>query len=334
MPPSTWLFNAIAPMATSYLRRRYRRKIGNALYNRMRRSYTTRTAYLRGTSRSNVRPRNTKRGRLLLSSNGAKRGWSRAMGVSNVPSARTKFRRTAYYRGLGLSPKNMPCKKYFTEATSSAIEDKSMAFLRVVKADYDGNDAILNRRNGRLCNVRGVKMRHWFALKNFAESSVVLDAPVQIRWAILNPKVNTGNKTTDITLTNFFVNEGTASNEDAIDFKDATGICFDYMNRKINRRKYGVVQEGMFELSNDPGSNNSRVGRSARKLLNLWIPINRQMKWSSNTALDADPTTNLYFVWWYCQEADKDTGRKFIGGAIDHTYERITYFKDSTAVTG
>lgn len=228
----------------------------------------------------------------------------------------------------------MPSKKYFSEATSSSVEDKQLAVLRVVKADYDGNDAVLNRRNGRLCNVRGVKFRQWFTLKNFTESSTVLDAPIQIRWAILNPKVNTGNKTSDITLTNFFVNEGSVSNEDAINFKDATGMCFDYMNRKINRRRYGVVQEGMFELCNDPASNNSRVSKTTRKLLNLWIPINRQMKWASNTALDVDPTTNLYFVWWYCQEADKDAGRKFIGGAIDHTYERITYFKDSTAVTG
>lgn len=177
-------------------------------------------------------------------------------------------------------------------------------------------------------------MRWWFSLKNLTESSNIHDNPLQIRWAILNPRENTGN-TTDIPTSNFFLNDGSASSEDAANFP-STGNCFKYMNRKINRRKMGVVQEGTFILGNQTDSNNSRMDVTSKKLLTLWIPINRQMKWGSNVVTAIEPTTNLYFVWWYCVEGDKDAPQKFGTGnqPMDVHYESITYFKDAALTSG
>lgn len=330
MPPSTWLFNAVAPMAANYIRRRYRRKVGNAMYRRMRRSYSTRTAYLRGTGRA-------RSSRAIVSRRaglrGGKRSWSRAMGASSAPSARTKFKRSRFYTGLGLKPGFSVSKKYYFSSSSSNVQDKSLYIDRMIRADYDANEGLGNRRTGRLCDVRGVKMRHWFSLKNLVAASQVHDAPIQVRWAILNPKTNTG-ASTDINTTNFFMNDGEIDgNDDATDFP-TTGRCFKYMNRKVNKRRYGILQEGTFLLSNDVSSDNSRLSPTARKLLSLYIPVSRQMKWGTNVASDVTPTTNLYFVWWYVQEGDKDTAKKFGTGdtPIDHTYESITYFKDSDRV--
>ncbi len=319
-------------MAVNYYRRRYQRRLGNAMYRGTRRALSYKgAAYLRGTRRARSMPAR----RTRQSVRTTKRTWARAMGATSAPSARTKFRRSRYYTGLGLRPGSNSSKRYLHEFQTTTSQDKRLQASRIIRADYDANEGVVNRRSGRICNVKGVKLRYWFALKNLAENSNIHDNPLQIRWAILNPRENTGNPTTDIDTTNFFINDGTASNEDAADFP-STGNCFKYMNRKINQRKMGVVQEGTFIIGNSTESNNSRMGIQSKKLLSLWIPVNRQMKWGSNVASDTNPSTNLYFVWWYCVEGDKDSAQRFGTGnqPMDVHYESITYFKDAAMTSG
>lgn len=334
MPPSTWIYNALAPMAINYIRRRYRRKLGSALYRYARRRLKPGRANLRGSRRRAITT-----GRRPIRS--TKRSWSRAMGSSSAPSARTKYKKSRYSSVLGLRPGSNESKKYLTEFTNSSSVDKNLIIDHLVHVDYDAADGRGDRRQGRICDVKGVKMRHWFSLKNLVAGSNIHDTPLQVRWAVINPKENTGSAL-DITTTNFFMADGGSGsgNDDAMNFPSANGNCFKFMNRKINRRKFGVLQEGTFLLSNDVASNNSRVAPQSRKLLTLWIPVNKQMKWASNTAGSTLPTTNLYFVWWYCQEGDKDVGQKFGIGSppsdtpIDHTRETVTYFKDSERFGG
>lgn len=244
-------------------------------------------------------------------------------GPTMAPSVRTPFRRTPYYRNLGLRPGRYPSKKHLKEFSSSNTVDKSLYRHRLIQVPYNATEQ-MNTRQGRLVNVRGVKLRLWMSLKNQSENTNKLDVPIMVRWAVLNPKENTGDPD-DVAVDNFFISAD-PSGEEATDFP-STGNCFAYMNRQINRRRFGVLQQGKFILANDPASNNSRVSLGSRKLINLWLPIKRQMKWSSNT--EDDPTTNISIVYWYCQVGDKDSAKKFTDGPIDLHAESITYFKDS-----
>jgi hypothetical protein len=244
--------------------------------------------------------------------------------LGRAPTVRTAWKRTRYYRVLGEKPGTRPSKKHLGTYSNTVLEDKRLANLRIITVPYQETEA-MNRRQGRLANVTGVKLRMWFAIKNQTESTAKLDTPITVRWAVLNPKENSGD-VTDVNTSNFFISADPGQ-DDATDFP-STGNSFRYMNRKINRRRFGVVQQGKFILSNDPASTNSRVDIGSRKLVNLWLPIRRQMKWGNN--VDTHPNTNLHFVFWYTQMGDKDTAQKFSGdGALDVHGEHVTYFRDS-----
>lgn len=322
MPPSTWLFNAIAPMALNYARRRYRRKVGNALYRRSRRSLSYRGSHLRGTARR----------RIAATPAPVKRKWARAMGSTAAPSARGRFKKSRYHNQLGLKIGSNACRRYKHEELNTGEFDKQLNAKALVNAEYSDDDTRMNVRTGRLAIVKGVKFRAWFSIKNQAESSNKLNQPLQIRWAILNPADHTTGTVLDVTLGNNFFISDSPGTDDATDFP-STGSCFRYMNRKINQRKYGVVQEGTFILQNPVDSNNSRMDTRSKKLLTLWCPIQKQMKWANTTtgANNRFPNANLYFVWWYCELGDNTSAPKF-GTAndvpIELNHETITYFKN------
>lgn len=308
-----------------YARRNYKR-IGRAALGmaarRYRRTYNTNTKYLRGT---------TKR-RIATASVSNKRKWSRAMGTTSAPSARTKYRHTRYYGQLGLKPGANSSRRFKVESFLSSAIDKALIVDPMVNIEYSDDDTRMNVRHGRLANVTGVKYRIWFNLKNQSEGSTKMNNPIQIRWAILNPKNQEFGSIADVSTTNFFIND-TPTTDDASDFP-STATCFRLMNRKINVRQNGVVQEGTFILSNDPASNNTRMSMSSKKLLSLWCPINRQMKWPNNStgAANRFPQSNLYFTYWFCELGDPTSSKKFPtanDAPFETIKESITYFKDA-----
>jgi len=244
-------------------------------------------------------------------------------GATFVPSLRSSFRRTRYYRTLGLKPGRYPSKKHLKTFNNTGLLDKTQYVERLITAPYS-TDEKMNARQGRLVNVRGVKLRMWVGLKNQGEASNKFDVPIMVRWAILNPKENSG-LVGDIDPTNFFISPDPGT-EEAIDFA-GTGTCFDYHNRQINRRKYGVMQQGKFVLHQDPSSSSSRLSMGCQKMVNVYLPIHRQMKWANN--VDDTPNTNIYFVYWYTQMGDRNTDKAFSDGPIEMTAEAITYFRDS-----
>jgi len=312
-------------MMRRYARRNYRR-IGRAALGmavrRYRRTYTRRTRYLRGTAA----------GRIKSSTAKSKRSWARAMGTALVPSARSKYSKTQYHGQLGLRPGTNGSKRFKHEERNVELNDKTLHKYPCIEVLWSDDDTVMNRRAGRLAVVKGVKLRVWWTLKNLSEASVKFDDPIQVRWAILNPKDQPLGTQSDVKDTNFFISDS-PSNDDATDFPPQ-GTCFRYMNRKINKRRYGVMQEGTFVIQNDVGSNNTRMDMRGKKFLSLWLPINRQMKWAINTTEPSGrfPNTNIYFCWWYCAMGDNTEASKYVGVnnvPIECLHERITYFKDA-----
>lgn len=258
---------------------------------------------------------------------------------ATAPGIRTRARRSRYRRQLGRRYGAKPIRRHMEHVKNdTANGDKTMYMNRLVKIPYSDDDTLMNVRKGTLCDVSGVKMRHWFVLKGVTYTNAVT-RPIQVRWAVVNPKENDGLSTFDIT--KFFVNPNPGTDE-AVGFKTATsttsGNAFEYMNRKINRREIGVIQEGTFTLNNDNGvTAQSQVSMQSQKLINIYIPVNRQMSWADNTAgsAGAHPEQNLYFVWWYCQLGDaKENGWIWAGDTdantpISHQFEKITYFRNA-----
>lgn len=259
------------------------------------------------------------------------RGRARSAMGTNGPAFRSRMNQYKNRVELGQRMGFMPSRRVGYNASSSVDKDKTLIATRLVKVPYSDTDNIMNCRTGRLCDVIGVKFRAWFELKSqLVETDVIWENPIMIRWAIINPTDNTG-LASDITAgQNFFVSTSPGE-DDTYDFP-TTGNCFTYMNRKINMRKYGVLQEGTFLLSNDPASTNTRVNVQSKKFISFYVPIKRQMKWGNNAIADenAYPNANVSFVWWYCKMGDKDPAQVFSASQpMNYTYEHITYFRNA-----
>lgn len=310
-------------LARGYARRNYKR-IGRAAMGmavrRYRRTYTTRTRHLRGTSRRRIGGPMPK-----------KRSWGQAMGVTNAPSARTRIRKSRFNANLGLAPGSRSSRRCRYEESDSGTSDKTLRAVPMIFAQYSDTDTRMDVRNGRIANVSGVKMRMWMQIKNQATNTNKFDNPIQVRWAIVNPLKQTTGTVLDVTLgINFFVSDLPTA-DDAANFPN-TGNCFKYMNRKINKRAYGVLQEGTFVLANDTSSTETRMDIKSKKFLSTYIPVGRQIKWGSNGTSTAQsfPLTNVYFVYWYCQQGHRDDFLVFPtanDAPMDMDMETITYFR-------
>lgn len=252
----------------------------------------------------------------------------RAMGT-NGPAFRSRFKFSRYKAELGQRLGYNPSKRTAYDGASATSVDKTLYTKKLVRVGWSDSDEVMNKRSGRLVDVVGVKFRAWFSLKeNLVESSGIWDNPIQVRWAIINPRENTGADA-DITAGTNFFNSVDPGADDSVDFP-ATGNAFKYMNRKINTRRYGVLQEGTFIISNDPAANNTRVNMGAKKFLSFYVPIRTQMKWPGTSTGGDYPNANLHFVYWYVALGDKDTAQKFAASQpFDFHYEKINYFRNA-----
>jgi len=241
----------------------------------------------------------------------------------------TRPRRTRYRSNLGRKPGKYSTRRVTTLATNTGNSDKVAFVNPLIFVEHATDESTINKRRGSTCNVRGVKIKYWFEIgRGTTITSNHFTEPLRVRWAVVNPKNAT--KALAAPLPGFFIDPNPTT-EQSIAFP-TTGNHFDYHNRKINRGAYGVIAEGQFRLSNDPGaqpadSNRVRLSTSSKKAINLYIPINRQMEWETTT--EGGPEENIFFVWWYCREGDSATTTAFPDGAVNEMHEKTTYFTNS-----
>jgi hypothetical protein len=250
--------------------------------------------------------------------------------ATSAPSRQTRTRRTRFRHNLGVRPGSFASKKVLRASTKKIGDaEKTLHVYEMVRIPFSDDDDSLNTRNAKLVNVRGVKWRHWFQFKP-DNTSTRITRPVSIRWAVINPKDNTGQGSVDVDGSDFFISH--SPDDDFTQDFPATGTTFRYMNKQINRKKYGVLKEGSFVLSPDVTSGNITTNAvkdsSFAKLIHFYVPIKRQMKWGDN--ITELPVANIYFVWWYCKLADLDTAATYVDvntTPIQHMYEHQTYFR-------
>lgn len=261
---------------------------------------------------------------------------SAAPAWTNAPSY------TKHRSNLGNTRRRYRWRKYFYKGSSNgddSLDDKRLHVFRLIKIPFTAADATGNTRNKRFCYVRGVKLRWWIKIKDQYTSTTGTTgdknwdqySPLQVRWAIISPKTNTG-QTTDVSAgTDFFINPETTTEA----YKDfpSTGVNVEYINRRIARDNYGVVTEGSFVLEpSSSGTASVKHGYQA-KMINKWIPINKVMEWETNSTGpgDDEPLTNLYMVMWYVSKHDLTEPQLFpTSGAtpIEHYFERTCYFRN------
>lgn len=265
------------------------------------------------------------------------RGVGRAYRVRRIGSGatgrRTRARKSAYRPNLGEGLGAHPSRKYLHTIAWATKSDKTLYHQRLVKVPWSADEEALNRRSGRYCDVVGVKLRYWFAIRNEVETSALLDHPIQVRWAIINPKTNTGTIADISPGSDFFMSDSPTADL-GMDFP-TTGNCFKYQNRRINTRKYGVVQQGTFVLQLNTASNNTRTNKTSKKLISTWVPIRRQMKWGTqNNATDEEsyPNANLHFVYWFTGLGDS-TSPGLMPDALGVWGETLAYFRNASIVS-
>lgn len=258
----------------------------------------------------------------------------RMRGSSNVSTVQARGR-TRYHHNLGRRPGFMTSKR---DSRKSGVEDereeKKIHVERLVNIQYSDADTDMTKREHRMVNVRGVALRKFFVIKPAFD----FNRPITVRWAVLNPKENSG-QVADINNIDFFMSKNPTTEETG-DFLDGQNLTvnmdwFDAMTRPINKRKYGVLREGYFTLSPDSAGLIDRKNPKQQKYLKLYLPIHKQMKWASNsTTLEAGfPEANLFFVYWYCFKGDLDasaTGYTMDAKAtipFETKHEITTYFR-------
>lgn len=259
----------------------------------------------------------------------------RAAGGTVITPGRTRVgptMMTKFYHGLGIRPGSQGVKKSTREIPKGiGFKDKELHFITLVDIPYSDVDDLRNTREHRIVNVRSVKIRKWFSFK----PGILVVKPITVRWAILNPRDNSGAGATDIAPgTDFFMSPDPGA--DPAENFPATGNVFQYMNRAINRRRYGVLKEGHFQLTPDPANNAvpTVADSTYQKFLSIYVPIRRQMKWPNNTT--SSPNANLYFVWWYTSTGDMESAQQYTSDPsvpLQTISEVTTYFKTTAAFT-
>lgn len=256
-----------------------------------------------------------------------------------MPTARKRQRVAAPSRfrsTLGRRPGKFGSRKHsVNNGTYAPFLDKALNSFRLVEINHGTDESQISQRRGDLVNVKGVKLRMWFRF----QSDVGLDAkftwPYQIRWAIVNPKNNNGG--TFVPSSDFFI-ANNPTTKVSRDFP-GTGNWFDYMTEKINREEYGVLQQGSFIMAKDTtqtvsGTVTYKSDRQGWKLLDIWVPINKQMKFNSTTS--AFPDVNLYFVWWFDIMGYDGTAQVFTtlaGSPLEQFHMKKIYFSNSAMYT-
>jgi len=302
-----------------------------------RRTYDTYRTIQRGKSRrmSVVSPLKKRK-----VEHGMVRGTTQA--PSMVPSFQTATRATRYRQNLGRRPGKYATRRVTHEGNNTSPSDKRLHHHRIIRIPWSDNESIINRRRSQLAHVKGIKLRAIFELTSLLNGNAGDEAwlaPIQIRWAVLNPKTDSGDPLTSTPASFFIQNMPEASNTtDMAPDWPTEGKVWAYMNRKINRESYGVVKEGQFVLSFPSDSGQTAAGalrktRDCYKHLNMYIPINRQMKFENNdTVANSElPQENLHFVWWYTRYGDTSDNQKYT--TLPHPvlmhYEATSYFTNS-----
>ncbi|QUS52595.1 capsid protein [Mute swan feces associated circular virus 4] len=212
------------------------------------------------------------------------------------------------------------------------ISDKQLYIERLIAVPYNSNEKIIGTRNDLLLNMRGVRMKMWFSLKNLAGiADAKYQQPVTIRWAVVNPKNNDGTGVPPGIGTDIF-HARSPDVRPYVDFFNGTQNSFYYLSSKINRNDLGVLKEGKFELQ--MGTDQIRNTGRTQKLVDVWVPLRRQLEWETNdtSAAAAFPKENLYFIWWMCKTRDP-TALPSLSGPnqlVDTWAEYSTYYTNAS----
>lgn len=246
-------------------------------------------------------------------------------------------RRSVYNNQLGRRMGGQKTRRHTTENNNVAAPDKALQSFRLITIQQNDDETQIKYRKSHLVNVKGVKLNLWFQPPEAADPTFPATAsPIQVRWAIINPKTNNG--AAGISTNEFFM-EPNPSDELTSDFP-GSGNSFAFMNRKINREFYGVLKEGHFILKPDPGNvqittanttNSATWMRSSSQMKNIkcWVPVKRQMKFEDDAA--THPQQNIYFVWWYCKLGDQTTVTRYAAPfvAVTEHHQKTVFFTNA-----
>lgn len=254
--------------------------------------------------------------------------------------------KSRYHHNLGTNPFSKTTKRHGVKSVTNMSTDKKLYVHRLISTLLPSVNESDNpgRRKGPEVHVRGVRYDAWFDLL----PNYLLTRPLDVRWAVINPRENNGQVGSVDSGNDFFASVGYSNEGDNdTDFPDS-GDWFDYMSQGINRRDFGVLKEGRFTIDANQALNTSssipfptgadpNADRAERvqpanmqKYISFYLPIQKRMKFSNDSL--THPDTNLFFVFWFVQRAEQLSAQRFdlTNCPLRHRYRHITYFSDLT----
>lgn len=265
-----------------------------------------------------------------------------------TPVTATPTRKSQYRNQLG-----RPIGTFGTRRTSREVEgveftDRAQSTHRLIYIPWSEDETQINKRRSNLVNVTGVRFRMQMIHKMGAGAYGLLNEayesdergrviPCEFRWAIINPKQNTGAAINNFN-EEFFITRNPTEQMSSNFTVNAN--YFTYHRQVINKEKYGVVKEGRFMLSPMMQQQENPAGvantKSACAQLDIFIPLKKQMKFDLNdeTGEAPFPENNLYFVMWYTGMNDLGTVKLFDGDdqkdiPFIWKWETTTYFRNA-----
>lgn len=260
------------------------------------------------------------------------------------PSSTTRTVASRFRRNLGVHPSYWRWRKHrheggVTSTPQTGRTDKQLIKeTTLIKVPWANSPDSYNKRRSKLAYIHGVKMRMtWRIRPDFPQTE-----PIHVRWAILNPRENTG-KFGDINEQRFFVSPNfSLTDEGFTQFPNvgAPKTSFEYMNRSINFKEYGIVKQGTFVFEPSTTGTFTIKSHGQVKTFNMYIPIKRILTFPLNNTTEGneDPETNIHLVWWYCNKGDPGETIVYPSSSavsnsadacpIQTNHEIITYFRN------
>ena len=202
-----------------------------------------------------------------------------------------------------------PSKSHTVKDTSTVLKSTRTLYsveLTEIQRNTTTND--MHRREGQVVFIKGFKI--CLEIENQSSS------PLYFNYAIIAPRCGT-----TVTTNDFFRG---LDGERSVDFSLALSSQ-DFHCRAINSDKYTVLKHKKLLLACFGSTNNDGGTRSAYEALDMWVPLNRQIRYEDvDTDLSCNP---VFMVYW--MDKFTTTGGSIISGGTCAVSEQVNvYFKN------
>ena len=179
------------------------------------------------------------------------------------------------------SPQGEPVKHHRVEDTSGVFKSTRTLYstdLTAIPKNTTSND--INKRERQVVFVKGFKV--CLEIHNIGSTAMYFNC------AVIAPKCATSNSLS----VDFFRGSG---NERSVDFSTSL-TSLDFHCRPINSDRFTILKHKKLLLAKFGNTTNDGGTRTAYTVIDMWVPLNRQIRYEDNTTTAS--CNPVWLVYW------------------------------------